>query len=59
MKTQPLRPKRTAIVHIPINSLELEGELVIPPKAKGLVIFAHGSGSSRYSCVKVHSLPYL
>lgn len=37
------------IVHIPINGLELEGELVIPPGASGLVIFAHGSGSSRYS----------
>jgi putative phosphoribosyl transferase len=23
--------------------------LGLPPKAKGLVIFAHGSGSSRYS----------
>lgn len=40
---------RQPIVHIPINGLELEGELVIPPKAKGLVIFAHGSGSSRHS----------
>lgn len=39
----------TAIVNIPVNGLELEGELVIPPKAKGLVIFAHGSGSSRHS----------
>ena len=27
----------------------LEGELSIPPEAKGLVLFAHGSGSSRHS----------
>lgn len=49
MKTQPLKLKYAPIVHIPINGLELEGELEIPPKAKGLVIFAHGSGSSRHS----------
>ena len=49
MKTQPFKLKLAPIVHIPINSIELEGELVIPPKAQGLVIFAHGSGSSRHS----------
>jgi dienelactone hydrolase len=27
----------------------LEGELEIPPRAKGVVLFAHGSGSSRHS----------
>lgn len=36
-------------VHIPINSLTLEGILEIPKEAKGIVIFAHGSGSSRLS----------
>lgn len=49
MKTQLHKLTHAPMVHIPINSLELEGELVIPPKAKGLVIFAHGSGSSRHS----------
>lgn len=29
--------------------LQLEGELVIPLKATGIVIFSHGSGSSRHS----------
>lgn len=38
-----------AIVHIPIDGLSLEGELVIPPGAKGIVLFVHGSGSSRHS----------
>lgn len=28
---------------------ELEGTLCIPPRATGLVLFAHGSGSSRFS----------
>lgn len=37
------------IVNIPIDSIELEGALEIPENSKGLVIFAHGSGSSRHS----------
>lgn len=37
------------IVRIPVNGLKLEAELVIPSHAKGLIIFAHGSGSSRHS----------
>lgn len=49
MKTQLRNLTSEQLVHIPINSLELEGELTIPPRAKGLVIFAHGSGSSRHS----------
>lgn len=27
----------------------MEGELIIPPDARGLVLFAHGSGSGRFS----------
>jgi len=27
----------------------LEGNLDVPPKARGVVLFAHGSGSSRHS----------
>lgn len=34
---------------IPTDSVLLEGELDIPRHALGLVIFAHGSGSSRHS----------
>ncbi len=37
------------VVQIPINSTRLEGSLAIPGQAKGLVVFAHGSGSSRFS----------
>lgn len=36
-------------VKIPINSINLDGILGIPKNAKGIVIFAHGSGSSRFS----------
>ena len=34
---------------IPIDGLELEGEINVPAKATGVVLFAHGSGSSRHS----------
>jgi len=37
------------IVNIPVNDIELEGILAIPDGADGLVVFAHGSGSSRKS----------
>ena len=36
-------------VHIPAGEVELDGELILPPSAKGVVLFAHGSGSSRFS----------
>jgi len=38
-----------SIVHIPAGEVELDGELILPPSAKGVVLFAHGSGSSRFS----------
>jgi dienelactone hydrolase len=36
-------------VRIPAGRAQLEGELKIPPGAAGVVLFAHGSGSSRHS----------
>lgn len=36
-------------VHIPVGTSHLQGLLSIPQAARGLVIFAHGSGSSRFS----------
>ncbi len=36
-------------ISIPIDNIELKGILCIPNAAKGLVIFVHGSGSSRLS----------
>lgn len=37
------------LIQIPIDSIELEGNLVIPDGAKAIVLFSHGSGSSRLS----------
>jgi predicted phosphoribosyltransferase/pimeloyl-ACP methyl ester carboxylesterase len=36
-------------VRIPIDTAMLAGDLRIPPRPRGLVLFAHGSGSSRHS----------
>jgi putative phosphoribosyl transferase len=38
-----------ALVHIPAGTATVEGMLEIPEHAVGLVLFAHGSGSSRHS----------
>ncbi|MFC7132760.1 MULTISPECIES: dienelactone hydrolase family protein [Salinibaculum] len=38
-----------SLVTIQTDGVELEGELQVPADATGLVIFAHGSGSSRKS----------
>ena len=37
------------LVEIRAGSVKLHGDLVMPPRPRGLVIFAHGSGSSRFS----------
>jgi putative phosphoribosyl transferase len=36
-------------VRLPIYDVELAGDLTLPPEPSGLVLFAHGSGSSRRS----------
>ena len=38
-----------AAVQIKAGRVLIDGDLTIPPKCAGLVIFAHGSGSSRFS----------
>jgi putative phosphoribosyl transferase len=37
------------VVTIPIGHTQLEGNLHLPPDAAGIVLFAHGTGSSRHS----------
>ncbi len=37
------------VIRVPAGGVELEGNLAIPPGARGLIVFAHGSGSSRHS----------
>jgi putative phosphoribosyl transferase len=36
-------------VQIPAGAAELDGDLLVPDAAQGIVVFAHGSGSSRHS----------
>lgn len=36
-------------VHVKIGKIILEGNLAIPKASEGIVLFAHGSGSSRHS----------
>src|SRR5438876_2369908 len=38
-----------AEVEISFAGFRLKGELITPPKAPGVVLFAHGSGSGRHS----------
>ncbi|MBX5492201.1 MAG: dienelactone hydrolase family protein [Chloroflexi bacterium] len=37
------------LVRVPAAGVTLEGNLVVPTQARGVVLFAHGSGSSRHS----------
>lgn len=39
----------TTPVRVPIGDQSINGDLGIPPKSHGIVLFAHGSGSSRHS----------
>ena len=41
--------EREERVRIPAGDVTLSGDLVAPPDARGIVLFAHGSGSSRLS----------
>jgi dienelactone hydrolase len=39
----------SGIIQIPFDHMELEAEWIMPANACGIVLFAHGSGSSRHS----------
>ena len=41
--------KENRDIEIPAGNVQLDGELIIPEGATGIVLFAHGSGSSRHS----------
>jgi pimeloyl-ACP methyl ester carboxylesterase len=36
-------------VRIPLGQVALDGDLAVPARARGIVLFAHGSGSGRHS----------
>jgi dienelactone hydrolase len=37
------------LVHVTAGNVTLDGNLLLPDDARGLIVFAHGSGSSRFS----------
>lgn len=41
--------REEGLVRINVGKVTLEGNLLVPRNARGLVLFAHGSGSSRFS----------
>jgi len=49
MGRSTLRAVDDRIVQVPAGSTILEGNLNAPEAARGIVLFAHGSGSSRHS----------
>lgn len=44
-----MKPALEQLVHIPVDGTQIEGMLELPANAQGIVLFAHGSGSSRHS----------
>jgi dienelactone hydrolase len=51
MATQRFRDRHATAteVHVPAEDATLVGDLVLPEQSTGVVLFAHGSGSSRHS----------
>ncbi len=53
MSADPQRPDHdpplSAAVAFALDGVELAGDLTVPTAARGLIVFAHGSGSSRHS----------
>src|SRR5436190_19940632 len=47
--TRPQTGTLNKDVRIPAGDVRLEGELSLPPGARGAVLFAHGSGGGRHS----------
>ena len=47
--TTGLNPGLSELIHVPSGKVRLEGMLELPENARGIVLFAHGSGSSRLS----------
>jgi len=45
----PLQQSGSQSVDIPLGRVWLQGELTLPATPQGMVLFAHGSGSSRFS----------
>ena len=46
---QSMKTELSQLVRMPVDHVLIEGMLELPAKPSGLVLFAHGSGSSRHS----------
>jgi len=46
---KPPTDRDQGLIHVDTAGVTLEGNLLIPDNATGVVLFAHGSGSSRFS----------
>ncbi len=46
---RPVREQEGRLVRVSAGPVTVEGNLVVPEGAQGVVLFAHGSGSSRFS----------
>lgn len=44
-----MKSTHAQLLHIPVDAVHIEGMLELPPDPQGIVLFAHGSGSSRHS----------
>jgi dienelactone hydrolase len=49
LETPETWPDEGRLVHVQTDGVALEGTLAVPDGARGLVLFVHGSGSSRHS----------
>jgi putative phosphoribosyl transferase len=49
-----LTDRDAGLIHVDAAGVPLEGNLIIPSGATGVVLFAHGSGSSRFSSRNRH-----
>ena len=49
MRYSPVRTGATSQERIAVDGITIEGDLTIPEGATAIVLFAHGSGSSRFS----------
>ena len=49
MSTESRKTTVERVVEVPAPGARLAGTLTVPPAARGVVVFAHGSGSGRFS----------
>jgi putative phosphoribosyl transferase len=53
-RTEMAKASMDIVAAIPVGKSELTADISLPDRARGLVVFAHGSGSSRHSPRNLH-----